>query len=59
MSHKDRLLSRLSRNEGGRGSTPERVEFEASVEDIEAAEEKDQASLMLDEDEWTDRNFGR
>ena len=30
MSHKDRLLSRLSRE--GRGSTPERVEFEASVD---------------------------
>ena len=51
MSHKDRLLSRLSRE--GRGSTPERVEFEASVEEEEQA-----GSLMLDEDEWTDRNFG-
>ncbi|CAL8071583.1 unnamed protein product [Orchesella dallaii] len=37
-----------------RGTTPERVEFENSVE---CASEDDLLSEM-DEDEWTDRNFG-
>ena len=62
LSHKDRLLSRLSRGNEGRGATPERVEFEASVVEDNAAEDEDNLqsanSLMLDEDEWTDRNFG-
>lgn len=38
-----------------RGGTPERAEFENSIAD-EAAKE-DQLS-EIDEDEWTDRNFG-
>ena len=37
-----------------RGTTPERVEFENSVD---FASEEELLSEM-DEDEWTDRNFG-
>lgn len=38
-----------------RGQTPERIEFEnlARVSDAEDAH-----SQIMDEDEWTDRNFG-
>jgi len=38
----------------GRGTTPERVEYEASI-DLSAEES---GLEQIDEDEWTDRNFG-
>ena len=38
----------------GRGTTPERVEYEASI-DLYSEEE---GLGVIDEDEWTDRNFG-
>ena len=38
-----------------RGGTPERVEFENTITD--EAKEEDQLS-EIDEDEWTDHNFG-
>ena len=37
-----------------RGQTPERIEFE-NLADISDTEE---AHSQMDEDEWTDRNFG-
>lgn len=36
-----------------RGQTPERIEFEAGISDPE------EAHSQMDEDEWTDRNFGQ
>ncbi|XP_059096471.1 F-actin-monooxygenase MICAL3-like isoform X1 [Tigriopus californicus] len=46
-THRDRLL-----NHDRRGSTPERVEFEASVDHIS----EEEVPSIMDEDEWTDRN---
>ena len=39
----------------GRGATPERAEYEASALDLSAEES---GLEQIDEDEWTDRNFG-
>lgn len=43
-----------------RGTTPERIEFEnLSGVGGEAASDLDEAEISeMDEDEWTDRNFG-
>lgn len=38
-----------------RGTTPERIEFENLAE---AASDVDEGPSEMDEDEWTDRNFG-
>lgn len=38
-----------------RGATPERIEFENLAE---TASDLDEAPSEMDEDEWTDRNFG-
>ena len=50
--HKERLLSSLD-SASMRGTTPERAEFEV----LSGDGEEDHPSIM-DEDEWTDRNFG-
>lgn len=42
-----------------RGTTPERVEFEnLSGLGVSDEEEANKAASEMDEDEWTDRNFG-
>ena len=50
-SNRDRLMEP---DMIGRGTTPERVEYEASI-DLSAEES---GLEQIDEDEWTDRNFG-
>jgi hypothetical protein len=54
--HKERLLASLDPAQM-RGTTPERAEFEASI-DLHSAEDEDGGPSIMDEDEWTDRNFG-
>lgn len=48
------LFSKILSEMDERGTTPERVEFENSVD---FASEEELLNEM-DEDEWTDRNFG-
>lgn len=38
-----------------RGQTPERIEFE----NLSAVYDDEDAHSIMDEDEWTDRNFGQ
>ncbi|CAB4070422.1 MICAL [Lepeophtheirus salmonis] len=54
---KDRLISSFDFQD--RGATPERAEFEASI-DVNRKEEEHRRNkpAIMDEDEWTDRNFG-
>ena len=53
-SNRDRLLE-AKKTPLDRGATPERMTYEASI-DLSGAEES--GLEQIDEDEWTDRNFG-